>query len=371
MEFNIKKEIFIKTLKIVLTIINKKNNYDNINNFIIDVDKVSNVIFIYCSNIDVIFQENIKADVKVGGSFCVNVQKIFNIIKEINSEIINFNLNNNWLFIRGEFNEIKIPTLDKNNFTKLIIKKIEEATEIKSEIFKKCLKKTIDFASKDPIKQNLNGINLHFINKKIFFYSSNSFVACQYIVDDFLQKKEQCFIIPSKNILEIFSFLENEEIIKLHFNDDFLIIKKENSILQVKLLEKNNNYPNLEKFFEEKESKQKVTICLNSLLKEINILKTVLDEFSEVMKFKISDKVLEIESELMQTGQSKHKLECDFKGNSFKIGLNINQILKILYNMEEFCKNIEFFFQEEKFFLIKGNIKEQYKFVMMPMKINF
>jgi DNA polymerase III sliding clamp (beta) subunit (PCNA family) len=73
----------------------------------------------------------------------------------------------------------------------------------------------------------------------------------------------------------------------------------------------------------------------------------------------------------MQTGKSNHKLSCSYEGEDFSVGLNISQVLKSLQNLEEFFKEINFSFQNDKFLVLKGDETEDYKIVMMPMKIDF
>ena len=371
MKFKINKKSIIEELKIVSIIANKKSKFYNTKNFTIDIQKQEQRIFIYSSNVDVVFQKYIKSEVQEGGNLSIDAQKMFEVVKEISSDEIEFEFKENqWLSIKGGKSKVKIPFLEKEEYDEIKEENLEKITTIKNDIFSKCLKKNIDFVSKDPVKPHLQGINVIFSKKKITFYSSNSYVACRYVTQDERQEKEFKFIIPSRNITEILSYLENELMVVLYFRDNFFFIKGKDSFLKVKLLEVGTQYPNLEKYFLECNTEKEFDISLNSFLKELRILKIILDEFSSVMKISLNKKKLSIESELMQTGQSKHYLECNYEGNDFSIGLNINQIDKALQNMEEFFKEIKFSFQNDRFLLLKGKEKD-YKIIMMPMKINF
>ena len=73
---------------------------------------------------------------------------------------------------------------------------------------------------------------------------------------------------------------------------------------------------------------------LKKFLKEIKILRVIVDDFSNTMKFILSKNKLKIESEKMQTGESKHEIDCIFEKDSFEISLNINYMIRALQNME-------------------------------------
>ena len=87
------------------------------------------------------------------------------------------------------------------------------------------------------------------------------------------------------------------------------------------------------------------------------------------MKISLDNQEMKIESEPMQIGQSKHIINCNYKGNFFSIGVNIKHIQKIVANMEEFFKEIIVVFKD-KYLIFKGEEKD-YKLVMMPVNINF
>ena len=90
------------------------------------------------------------------------------------------------------------------------------------------------------------------------------------------------------------------------------------------------------------------------------------------MKFVLSKNKLKIESEKMQTGESKHELDCVFEKESFKIGLNINYMIRALQNMETNTKELEIHFKgEDKFITIKDCDEKNYQIVMMPMRTSW
>ena len=70
--------------------------------------------------------------------------------------------------------------------------------------------------------------------------------------------------------------------------------------------------------------------------------------------------------------KSTHELECDFNSNNFEIGLNINFTLKALQIMEGETEKVEFYFKsQDKPLIIKKPDNNNYKVVMMPMRISW
>ena len=60
------------------------------------------------------------------------------------------------------------------------------------------------------------------------------------------------------------------------------------------------------------------------------------------------------------------------KKESFKIGLNINYMIRALQNMETNTKELEIHFKgEDKFITIKDCDEKNYQIVMMPMRTSW
>ena len=371
MKFIIKKSDIIEDLKIVSTIANKKSNFYNIKNFLLEVSKEKEEIFIYSSNIDVTFEKSITAKVEEGGSFYLNATQVFEVIKEMEDEEITFSSSNEqWLIIEGGNSELKIALLEKMEYDKISIQEETKITELNATIFSKSLKKVNDFVSNDPIKKHLQGINIIFSDNKIAFYSSDSFVACKYLIENDSHQENCKFVIPIRNAAEIFSYLENKKNISIFYEEDgFLILKEEKSLLKLKLLDSHLSFPNLDKFFIEEEDSRVFSFYSSVLSKELKILNIILDDFSSVMKISLDKQEMKIESEPMQTGQSKHVINCNYQGDFFSIGVNIKHMQKIVANMEEFFKQIIVVFKN-KYLIFKGEEKD-YKIVIMPIDINF
>lgn len=367
MKIRINKSDLLKSLTTVVNI-NSKKNFDNFpNNFLCKTTKDS--IIIKCSNSETSFKKEIQTKIINEGSFFTNSQKIYEVIKEFYDEELEIEvLKNNWILIKTKFSNVKIPNYDKNNIINIEFNNSPKVTSLLSKDFYKALKKTIDFVSVDPMRISLNGINIKFKDDKIYFISSDSYRASEFIINNKFEKNEN-ILIPSSCFNELLNYLENEDAtLEICSDENFLQIMGNKSTFKTK--QQKLDYPNLDNIFKFVKVEKVLKIKIVELLREIRILKLIVDNFSNTMKFILSEDKLQIKSESMQTGQSDHFLECEFKGK-LNIGLNINHTIKALQNMES-AEFVEFHFKDsDKAITIKNNLEDNYQIVMMPMRISW
>ena len=370
MEFKINRNSFLKTMQAVIIITGKEVNNQFHSQFKIESSLKEGKINIICTNNESDFRKELKVDVIKEGSFCTNAQKIFELVKELyDDEIIFKVLDNQWLLLKNNKSSIKIPSYDKSKFPNIDLSFKENTFSLAAIELNEAFKKTTDFVSVEPIKINLQGIFIETNKESIRFVSSDSYRACEYFIKEKQIKNNKKIIISSSSFPIIGKYLENEkeEIIDVCIDDVFLQFQTKDSFFQTKLL--NEEYPDMDDIFKFKEGDFVLKIGLKEFLKEIKILKVIVDEFSSTMKFVLSKNKLKIESEKMQTGESKHELDCVFEKESFKIGLNINYMIRALQNMETNTKELEIHFKgEDKFITIKDCDEKNYQIVMMPMR---
>ena len=210
------------------------------------------------------------------------------------------------------------------------------------------------------------------IIKNIRFISSDSYRACEFFLKTKEIKENKKAIVPSSCFSAILKYLENEkeEDLDVYIDNTFLQLKTKDSFFKTKLL--NEEYPDMNNIFKFEEGGYILKIDLKKFLKEIKILRVIVDDFSNTMKFILSKNKLKIESEKMQTGESKHEIDCIFEKDSFEISLNINYMIRALQNMETSTKELEIHFKgEDKFITIKDCDEKDYQIVMMPMRTSW
>ncbi len=373
MEFKVNRNSFLKIIQVVITITGKEVNNQFFSQFKIEANLKESKINIICTNNESNFKKEIKANVIKEGSFCTNAQKFFELIRELYDDEILFKvLENQWLLVKNNKSSIKIPSFDKDKFPKLDFSFQENSFSLKATELNEAFKRSIDFVSVEPIKINLQGILIETNKENIRFISSDSYRACEYFLRTKEIKNNKKAIIPSSCFSSILKYLENEkeEIIDIYLDNTFLQLKTKDSFFQTRLL--NEEYPDMDNIFKFKKGDYILKIGLKEFLKEIKILRVIVDDFSNTMKFVLSKNKLKIESEKMQTGESKHELDCFFEKESFEIGLNINYMLRALQNMETGTEELEIhFYGEDKFITIKDCDEKDYQIVMMPMRTSW
>ena len=90
MEFNIEKDEFVKVLKRVQGIVEKRNTMPILANVFIESGQGN--ITIMASDLEIFIKDICPAIVKKKGSVTVNARKLFEIIKQLSANSININI---------------------------------------------------------------------------------------------------------------------------------------------------------------------------------------------------------------------------------------------------------------------------------------
>ena len=367
MQFNISKEEFLKGLNRVQGIIEKKHTLPILANVLIEAS--NDEIIITATDLEVGLKAKYKAEVLNEGKVTVSAKKLFEIIKELPDEKINFNSKNNfWVEIKCKKSIFNLVGLSPDDFPKFPEINTDE-NKIDKKIISEMIESTIFSISNDETKFNLTGIFIKNDDNKLIFVSTDGHrlsLIQRNIENNLNNKFKEGFILPKKGIFEIRKLLEHvEENVLIGISDNNFSVKNENTTLIMRMVD--GDFPDYKRVIPEKGNNEALinNELFNHALRRISVLSS---EKSKGVKINFSKDMITLSSSNPDLGDAKEELDAVYDGDEISIGFNARYIIDILQVVKS--ENILINLKDN---ISPGRINpendEDYLCVIMPMRL--
>lgn len=320
------------------------------------------------------FEGHYPAIVDSPGAISINSRKLFEIVKDFpNNDIILNEIENHWIKIGNETVEYHIVGLNPEDFPE--IPKIENADffEIPSSFLSDMISKSIVIAAAgDERRTHILGVYTERLaegeTKILRMVSTDGSRLCK---TDYIFQTPSALpegpgvLIPKKSLAEVGKFLETEGTVQIAFKESSLILKKQNEIILIRLLE--GEFPKYNEIIQKPDGNN---IVLNRqlflmMLRRMSILSS--DEYKGVI-FNFDENKLTISSANPEIGESKEEMPIEFNRKTITVMFNPKFFIDTMNVIadEKIILNIV---NEEKPCLIEGHQDKSYLSVIMPMRI--
>ena len=288
------------------------------------------------------------------GKITINGKKLYEIIKALNDDFINIELEENTAIISQNHSIYKLPTFEANEFPEFPNISNLEKLSFNSLDFIEGLKKTLLVIDSNNPKYELNGALLDITKENLNIVATDTKRLALYKVDNNTDQELQ-IIIPKKAIAEIRKlFIDNFEI---YFDNIYLIIKSNNITFFTQLI--NGKFPDYKRIIP---NDYKYIIKLNKTtftkaIKQINII-------SNEIKITIQNNKMLFESISDETFEAKTDIEIVSDIESFTFAVNSKFILDFLNVIDE---ELEICLNEEN---IPFTLRDKnFQTIIMPLTI--
>ena len=373
MKFIIKKYIIQNVLSKIQGITGHKSSLTIVENVLIKT--VNSDICFMATNLETGFEGFYKADIKEEGTIIINAQKLYEIVKDFPEENILINeVENRWIEIGNDTVLYHIAGMNPDDFPE--IPKFEEIFfyTIEEAVLRKMIERMVIISVfGDEKRAHLIGIYSEIIkddndNKILRMVSTDGSRLSK--VDCFLKKDDNIpliknIIIPKKGINEALKFLDSDGNIEIGFIENHCILKKEQEIITIRLLE--GIFPEYHDILKKGNGKDIKfdKYLFNMMLKRMSIL---LSEGHKSVIFNFENNQLLITSVNPEVGESKEEMNIDFPYEKVEIAFNPKFFMDT-FNVIDDEKVILNIVDEEHPCLVKGENDEQFISVIMPMRI--
>ena len=369
MQFQINKETFLKGLTKVQGIIEKRHTIPILANVLIEA--TANEIIITATDLEVGIKSRYPSEVISQGKITVSAKKLFEIIKELPDQEIQFTSKNNfWVEItcgKSIFNLVGLSPEEFPKFPEIS----SSPSQLQSGLFAEMIDKTIFSVSNDETKFNLTGIFIKsdVEDNKIAFVSTDGHRLSMIergLENNLDEKFRDGFILPKKGINEIKKLIDSgDQQLDIGISDNNFSVSTAATTLIMRMVD--GDFPDYQRVIPEKGSNAAL-IKRDLFLHALRRISVLSSEKSKGIKVNLTQDCLILSSSNPDLGDAKEELDIDYSGSEISIGFNARYIIDILQAID----------QENVILNLRDNISpgliqpendEDYLTVVMPMRL--
>ena len=338
MKFKIVRSNFFKTLSHLQGIVDKKNSLPILSNILIEAK--DNALTLSSTDMDLSIIERIECNVFEDGATTINSQILYDIVRKIddNSEIEIISNDGKLLTLRSNGSRFSLACLPKEDFP--IIDQNNSGVNIKinSQIIFKLIDKTKFAISNEETRYFLNGLYFN-INKDqnknivtLVGTDGHRLAKFSHYIEDNIDEVSGV-IIPKKTIYELSKLLsERDQSVMISISSNKIIFTIGNIVFISKLID--GSFPDYKRVIPNDNSNI-LTVNREILLSAVDRVSTIANEKSPVIKFKLLQNVLNLNTINNESSTASEDLKINYNGDDIEIGFNSKYIMDIVNNLED------------------------------------
>ncbi|MCW5203189.1 DNA polymerase III subunit beta [Desulfobulbus sp. US2] len=372
--FNIAREDLLRAINAQQQITNKKGTLAILANVLMEVE--NNEIVFTATDLEISLRQTVPAEVFEAGSLTIPSKKLFELARESGSPTLNFKEGEkNWINITAGSSTYKLAGMATEEFPQFEQYNEEDLVEAEGEVICDLIDKTIFSIATE--KENMYNLNAALFQQLI----ENDKTVFRMVTSDGhrlsimrretggtpLANFDKFILIPRRGIQQIRKFGEEQDTFQLGVEKKKVVLKSDNSILVIRLME--GEFPDFENIlnFIPKES----NIFINKILfleslKRINLFT---EDMFHAIKFELGDNQLVLTSEHADFGSARDEIAIEYSGEKLSMGFNCRYFMEALQVMEG--ENIQACISSnESPCLITSEDDEGFLGIIMPMKLS-
>ncbi len=371
MKFKIFRSNFFKTLSHLQGIVDKKNSLPILSNILIEAK--DNSLTLSSTDMDISIIEKIDCNVIEDGSTTINSQILYDIVRKIddNSEIEIISNDGNLLTLRADGSRFSLACLSKEDYPIIDQENSGNTIKINSKIIFKLIDKTKFAISNEETRYFLNGLYFNITKDQ-----SNSILTLvgtdghrlakfSHNIEDNIDQVSGV-IIPKKTIYELCKLLsEIDKDVNISISSNKIVFTIENIIFISKLID--GSFPDYKRVIP-KDNSNILKINREILLSAVDRVSTIANEKSPVVKFKLLQNILNLNTINNESSSASEDLKIDYSGDEIEIGFNSKYIMDIVNNLEDEEISINLKDNTSPIIALE-NSNSNLIYVLMPMRV--
>lgn len=372
MQFTIQREAFLKSLKAVAGVVERRHMQllPILSNVLIDITPHQFSLTTTDQEVEVIASGEISIDDVQPGKITVPLRKLMDICRALSDgSLLTLSEKEDRVILRSGRGRFSLSTLPADQFPALA----EASQNITLELPGKDLKRLIDSTSfamaEQDVRYYFNGMLFELKDNTLCTVASDGHRLAQaYVKITQALKPGQSFrvIVPRKGILELQRVLEEgQEQVQLILGPQHLRLRTKQISLTTKLLE--GRFPDYERIIPQ--NGDKIVVAGRNLLKDAFLRAAALfSDKTRGVRLRLNSGCLNILASNAEQDEVEEDLEIDYKGQELEIGFNIKYLLDFLSIISDDL--VKFTFSDAKSSVrVEGVGQENGVYVIMPMRI--
>jgi DNA polymerase-3 subunit beta len=369
MEFKINRETFLEGIQKTLGIVEKKTTIPILNNILLKAE--NNKIKIIATDREIILISDYEANVLEKGEITISAKKIYEMIREIQGEFIDFVQKNNIVKISSQRAFYKVPGLPADDFPSISDESDIPLYKIQGNIIKELINKTAFAMAGDETRKNLNGVLLEEgmdgVNYLLRMVATDGhrLALAKSLTSGHFFKAGKGVIVPRKGLMEIKKIIDEKEDVKIGLHKNMFILQTDNTILKVRLVDA--DYPDYKKVIPT-EKGIKVVLEKEYFLHALKRMSVVSSERYGGVILSFSKGKLTLNSTNLDVGEATEEIDIDYDGEAIDSGFNVNYLIDAIsvVNKDSIAFEVGLGLKPS---MIKQADDDSYLCIIMPLKI--
>jgi DNA polymerase-3 subunit beta len=372
MEFNLRRDVFLGGVQRTLGVVDRRTTMPILNNVLIKTD--GDKIKIVATDREIGLIADYEAKVVTSGEITVSARKLFEILREIQGEVVHFKMDeSNWIRMTCGKSSFRIAGMPAEEYPKVLDDEGIRYVKMKGNVFSDMISQTFFAMSVDETRINLNGVFLKTeregskVDMSMVATDGHrlAMVSIQPGVES-PPELEQGIIIPRKGINEIRKLVDDgEEEIEFGAKKGVCVLKKSNIVLKVSLIDA--EYPDYKRVVP-KDKGVTVELEKDAMIHALRRMNVMSSERYSGVKIKLLENRMMLNSTNPDVGEAQDEIEVVYGEKEAEVGFNVRYLMEGIEAVHE-----------KKFLLevrnglrpavVKPLEEQRYMCVIMPLKI--
>ena len=366
MKFNVNRMDFMKSLQKVQGIVEKRNTMPVLANVFLEAKE--NQINITATDLEIFIKDKCAADIEKEGTITVNARKLYDIVKELQSDSVDINVGSGEKVTvksgKSKFNILGMPAKEFPPFPGIDEEKLKK---IDNELLKEMIDKTSIAVSTDEVRYNINGyLLLKEKDKTTIVTTDGHRLAIISAPFDDIVEEGKGVILPRKSVVEIKKLIEDggEETF-FAITDKNATIKKDTTIINTRLID--GEFPDYKQVLP-KDNDKNVIINRVELLNALKRVSIVSADKIKGVKFTFEKDSLVLNASSPEIGDATEEINIEYGGEKVEIAFNARYFIDVLEVLGE--EKIDISLKDSlSSGIIREDKKENYTYIVMPMRL--
>ena len=372
--FNIAREDLLRAISAQQQITNKKGMLAILANVLMEVQH-DKIIF-SATDLEISLKHTVPAEVFETGSLTVPSKKLFELARESGSPVLNFKEEEkNWINISAGSSTYRLAGMVADEFPEFEQYNEENLVETEGEILCDLIDKTIFSVANE--KENMYNLNAALFQQ----FVENDKTVFRMVTSDghrlsIMRRETQgaplpdfdkFILIPKRGIQQIRKFGEEQDTFLLGIEQKKIVLKSEDSVLVIRLME--GEFPDFENILNIVPKESNIFINKILFLESLKRINLFTEDTFHAIKFELNDNQLVLTSEHADFGSARDEVAIEYTGEQLSLGFNCRYFMEALQVMEG--ENIQASISSNDSPCIITSEEDQgFLGIIMPMKLS-
>ncbi len=371
MEIKINREAFYRAVSRVQSIIEKRSNMPILSMILLSA--TDSEISILATDLEISFQQRLSAEVIDPGSMTISGRKLFEILKESkSSDMLIKEKDNNWVFISDDKTRYNLACLSAEEYPVFVEPEEVVTIEREGDMLREMIQKTIYSVTLEEAGFKLSGIFTERVTQKdkTFLRMVSTDGHRLAMIDKEIKDVDDLKIangvmIPKKGMMELNKLVSEGGTVSLGFKQNNCVMKKEDSLIIIRLLE--SKFPDYNAVIPQ-QTKHLVKIKRETVLDGMKKMVILSNETYRGVKITLENNNMELMSVNPDLGDVQENLEVEYSNERLEMGFNSRYFIDVLQAMESDMVELGFIDNSSPC-LITGNEDKGFLGLVMPMRL--